>query len=294
MDMVGQAAAAAPAAREGTGEEASARGTAGVPARAEVTARAADAETLCPAAVIIARAVEAVLSGSTSVFGGDDGSAAASEVVTPVPEGARVVGVVGEKSEGFVADGGEGSQEERDRYREILEGLGRRHAALGKAIDSAVESSWAPTASVDEAAADEASAALKVDAKVLPPVSQWQFKCSSGGAVETEADNAEENGQENECLQQVRGLPRVSALSIVEADTYDAAAPLVPRERTSRRDLTKRKVCTEPVSKACPFGRTHCPSLLPVDSPDTPPFGEVHCFLASDNAVENSSVLSCV
>lgn len=214
--MVGQATAAAAAAREGGREETPAGGTAGLPG-------------LCPAAVIIARAVEAVLSGSTSAFGGDGGSATASEAVTPPPEGLRTAGVGGEKSDDVVADGGEASQEERDRYREILEGLSRAHAALGKAVETAAESSCTPATGVDDAAA-----ALPVDAKVFPPVSNWQFQCSSGGEVETEADKDGENEEENECLQQVRGLPRIRALiGGVGAGTYDAVVVLRARGRTS-------------------------------------------------------------
>lgn len=210
--MVGPATAAGAAAREG-GEEPPAGGTAGVPTGVAVPARAADADTLCPAAVIIARAVEVVLYGSTSAFGGDGGSATASEAVTPAPEGLTVEGAGGEKGDDFVVEGVEGSQEERDRYREILEELGRAHVALGKAIDSSAESSCAPAASVDDATAaavkgHETAATLPVNAKVLPPVSQWQFRCSSGGAVDTGADRAEENEEANEGFQQVRGLPR--------------------------------------------------------------------------------------
>lgn len=207
MNLAGQAAIAAAAAREG-GEEAPAAETAGVPAGVAVTARAADAETLCPAAVIVARAVEAVLYGSTSAFG-DGGSATASEVVTPAPETVGVVGVGGEKSGGLVVEGGEGSQEERARYREILEGLGKAHAALGRAIESAAESSCAPADAVDDAAAaatkgHETAAGLPADAKVLPPASQWQFRCSSGGEVETEVDKKEEENEERH-----EGLPQV-------------------------------------------------------------------------------------
>lgn len=220
--MAGQATAAAAAARGG-GEETPAAGTAGIPATIAVTARVADAETLCPAAVIIARAVEAVLSGSSSALGGDGGSATASKVTTPASEGVRMVGAGGEKSADFVAEGGEGSQEERDRYREILEGLGKAHVALGKAVESAAESTCAPAATDDAATAavegHEPPEVLPIDERVLPSASQWQFRCSTGGTVETKVNKQEEeeNEEENEGLQQVRDLPQVSSLSFVGA-----------------------------------------------------------------------------
>lgn len=215
--MMGPATAAAAAAREG-GEETPAGGTARVSTRIAISAQAADAETLCPAAVIVARAVEAVLSGSTTAFGGDSRSATASEAATPAPEGLRVVGVGGKQADDVLVDGGEGGQEATDRYREVLEGLGRAHVALDKAIESAEDSFYAPAVIVDDTAAatvkgHEEATALPVDARVLPPVSQWQFRCSSDGAVQAEAEKQEENEEENEGLQQVRVEPRLRTVS---------------------------------------------------------------------------------
>eukprot|EP00903_Cladosiphon_okamuranus_P015598 g14403.t1 len=208
LNRVEPATTAAAAVKEG-GEETLTGGTTGAPTREAATARAADAETLCPAAVIVARAVEAVLSGSTSAFGGDGESATACRAAKPAPEGLGVDCAPGEKADDTFVDGGEGSKEERDRYRKILEGLGKAHVALGEAIESAADSSCACAATGDDTTAantkeHEMASALPVDAKELPPVSQWHFRCSWGGAVETDGDKQEENEEENGGLKQTK------------------------------------------------------------------------------------------
>ena len=206
-------------------EESPAVETARRTTRAAVTTRAADAQALCPAAVVITRAVEAVLSGRTATFGR---APAAGEANAALVEGEPAVVVGGEKKEAFEAEGGEGSQAERERYREILEGLSRAKGALHRALETTTEYPCAPTAPAavdDTTAADgsstaqtggdgggvcqatagsvteerETSAILSPQEGNLPPVSLWRFRCSSGGTAAGEGKDVDvQQGGEGE------------------------------------------------------------------------------------------------
>lgn len=225
-------AAATEPVKEGE-EETTGVGTAEVVGAAAITARFADAEALCPAAEIIARAVEAVLYGSTSTFG-------------VAAEGAAVAGEMGHVSDDIDMEGGEGSHAERDRYRDILEELGRAHGALRKALETAAGPSCVAPAvlsgrgepavaaaggaskalvssdtgraggndhgcEVAEGFADgggETSAPVSLEARVLPPASLWRFRCSSGGRAESEGTKrGEQEEEEREILHEVSEVP---------------------------------------------------------------------------------------
>lgn len=241
-EAVGQrTAAVTQRAKEGD-EETAEVGIAEVAGAAAITARFADAEALCPAAMTIARAAEAVLYGSTSAFGGPIGGIGAPAEA----EGVAVAGGVGQDSDDIDMEGGDGSQAERDRYRNISEGLGRAHDALRKALETAAGTSCAAPAvlssgsesavataggaskaraSINTGAAggnghdcqvterltegrEGTSAALSLEARRLPPASLWRFRCSSGGWAEREGKGG--GGQEEEdteSLQDVSDIP---------------------------------------------------------------------------------------
>lgn len=101
---------------------------------AAITARFADAEALCPAAEVIMRAVEIVLYGSTSAFGAPT-TGVSTPAAAAAAEGVAVAGGMGQNDDDMDLEGGEGSQVERDRYRDILEGLGKAHGVLRNALE---------------------------------------------------------------------------------------------------------------------------------------------------------------
>ncbi|CAN0224169.1 unnamed protein product [Ectocarpus sp. 12 AP-2014] len=134
----------------------------------------------------------------------------------------------------MVADGGDGSQAERKQYRETLEGLGKALGTLRKALEAA-SGPFKPSLAISSASVNEAAGVDRVSRtqgpsndqaggssssgdgrnvteggaravvlpqlEVLPPSSQWRFRCSSGGRAASEDDNLDrlqERGDEED------------------------------------------------------------------------------------------------
>ncbi|CAM9798826.1 unnamed protein product [Ectocarpus sp. 4 AP-2014] len=183
-------------------------------------ARAADAEALCPAAVVIARAVEAILCGTTASFAGTDGDGggdesegrggvSSPETAAPSSATAELVATNAageEKCEDveMVADGGDGSQAERKQYRETLEGLGKALGTLRKALEAAAGHSK-PSLAISSASVDEAAGVDRVS-RTQGPSNDQAGGSSSGG----DGRNITEGGASAVGLPQLEVLPASS------------------------------------------------------------------------------------